>query len=141
MDNQLTNITPNTANWLIQAPEAVITVLNTATGGRYTFKCTAKETATWVYVLSGPNNASDYTYIGSISFLYRIKHFKPAKNAKITPAMEAFIWLWKRLNSAPPSLPENVKLYHSGNCFRCGRRLTTPESIACGIGPICRQMS
>ncbi len=25
----------------------------------------------------------------------------------------------------------------SANCFRCGRELTTPESIAAGFGPIC----
>ncbi len=26
----------------------------------------------------------------------------------------------------------------SGNCYRCGRLLTTPESIELGIGPTCR---
>lgn len=31
------------------------------------------------------------------------------------------------------------KMYamESGNCYRCNRALTTPESIAAGIGPVC----
>jgi len=34
-------------------------------------------------------------------------------------------------------MPDNVEFYHSGNCAKCGRKLTTPESIKNGLGPIC----
>ncbi len=35
------------------------------------------------------------------------------------------------------TLPDYINAHHSGKCFRCGRQLTTPESIESGIGPIC----
>lgn len=31
----------------------------------------------------------------------------------------------------------NIRIYHVGTCGRCGRKLTTPESIVNGIGPEC----
>lgn len=34
-------------------------------------------------------------------------------------------------------LPEKLVINHSGKCFKCGRTLTTPESIESGIGPVC----
>jgi hypothetical protein len=35
-------------------------------------------------------------------------------------------------------LPNICEVYHSGRCGRCGRELTDPESIKCGLGPHCR---
>ena len=34
-------------------------------------------------------------------------------------------------------VPDNLRVYHEGKCCRCGRTLTTPESIKKGIGPEC----
>lgn len=34
----------------------------------------------------------------------------------------------------------NVRIYHMGRCGRCGRALTTPESILTGLGPECAKM-
>lgn len=31
-----------------------------------------------------------------------------------------------------------MDMYHHGTCGKCGRRLTSPESIELGIGPECR---
>ena len=31
----------------------------------------------------------------------------------------------------------SLKVYHVGKCGRCGRKLTTPESILTGLGPEC----
>lgn len=31
----------------------------------------------------------------------------------------------------------SLKVYHAGKCGRCGRKLTTPESILTGLGPEC----
>lgn len=33
-----------------------------------------------------------------------------------------------------------MNFYHMGICGRCGRALTTPESITRGIGPVCYGM-
>jgi hypothetical protein len=34
-------------------------------------------------------------------------------------------------------LPGSVDVLHSGRCGRCGRTLTTPDSIERGLGPEC----
>ena len=31
----------------------------------------------------------------------------------------------------------NLDIFHVGNCGRCGKKLTTPESILTGLGPTC----
>lgn len=31
----------------------------------------------------------------------------------------------------------NLEIYHVGRCGRCGKKLTTPESILTGLGPTC----
>ena len=37
------------------------------------------------------------------------------------------------------NVPPTLKLIHAGRCFRCGRPLTTPQSIETGLGPICAE--
>jgi hypothetical protein len=36
-----------------------------------------------------------------------------------------------------PNGYKTIKVYHSGKCGKCGRKLTTPESIKSGLGPYC----
>lgn len=43
----------------------------------------------------------------------------------------------KILNSG--DWPDTCKVYKSIYCARCGRRLTTPESIEDGLGPNCKK--
>ena len=50
--------------------------------------------------------------------------------------MIAWRWLWTRLN-ARAVLPANVTVWHEGKCGACGRKLTVPDSIKSGIGPVC----
>lgn len=80
--------------------------------------------------LSGSNNDADYT-----SFAHALEN--------------GTVVVWKR-HQANESLREALKVLigspqaaakayaeHSGNCFMCGRTLTTPESIKAGVGPTC----
>ena len=48
----------------------------------------------------------------------------------------AFEWLWRMLKSAKP-LPPTFEFWHEGRCGKCGKKLTTPESIERGLGPEC----
>jgi hypothetical protein len=48
--------------------------------------------------------------------------------------------LFLRLSAGELELAGKAYAVESGNCRRCGRRLTTPESIAAGIGPVCDGM-
>jgi len=47
-----------------------------------------------------------------------------------------FAWIWKHLIKAA-HIDNYVNIYHVGKCVRCGRQLTTPESVLTGIGPEC----
>lgn len=84
----------------------------------------------WVRVLRGTDNARDYVFIGGIT----IEGFYHSKKSPIGPdadSVRAFAW-WMR-NPASP----DVIVLHAGTCGRCGRMLTTPESIRTGLGPTC----
>lgn len=50
--------------------------------------------------------------------------------------VKGFEWLWKHLDR----LPENVRLDNAGFCFRCGKLLTTSESLSSGYGPSCQKV-
>jgi NADH:ubiquinone oxidoreductase subunit D len=84
-----------------------------------------------VYVLSGPNNTADYMRIGTIRV--DLNEFE-ARNS-LTPSARAFNWVFARLVRGLSIAP--VQVLHHGRCCKCGRTLTTPESIQSGIGPIC----
>jgi hypothetical protein len=50
--------------------------------------------------------------------------------------VRGFGWLWRRLTQGQ-DLPDKVEVWHEGRCGKCSRRLTVPESIATGLGPVC----
>jgi len=133
----------------VLAGNSVFTVENTRTGGRFTFKVKLAKNSngngrTWfVGLLSGPDNTSDYSYMGCIfesglapaGRCYTFKRTAKSRISDQAPSHVAFKWSFERIVSG--SLPECVKVWHMGRCGRCGRALTVPESIATGLGPVC----
>jgi Family of unknown function (DUF6011) len=120
------------------AGNAVFTLTSHATGARYTFKVrAAKEGPThFVSVLTGPDNTQDYRYLG---FLRRGVYFHGGAKAKIgrdAPSAKAFDWFWRNV-SRGADLSQSCDVDHEGQCGRCGRPLTVPESIRSGFGPEC----
>ena len=105
----------------------------------YTWKMKAMESgAFWCGLLTGPDNESDYTSIG----VYNPAHAKlyAPKKSPQTATNTPFKWLAeviRRVLSQEP-IGNGFTLHHEGRCGVCGRKLTDPESIECGIGPICR---
>lgn len=117
----------------IRAGRAVFTIRSKRTGQRYTYKVVRKDDYDmWhVRVLSGPDNTSDYNYIG---FIGRDgMRFVPKRGAKITPSGAAFRWFLENVES------DKVEVWHEGRCGRCGRALTVPSSIESGFGSKCRE--
>jgi hypothetical protein len=121
--------------------KATFTIENTRTGGRFTYRVKlapeqgngAAGTRLWfVSVLTGPQNTTDYSYIGTIAG-HGFYHGKKSRITSDAPSVVAFAWFWQHINR----LPEALKVWHSGTCSRCGRELTTPESVETGIGPVC----
>jgi hypothetical protein len=83
-----------------------------------------------IALLRGPSNESDYT---GFAFLNETgiaiwKRFRSTQYEKLGHM------LWAAMNG---KLPERYRMMHSGTCIKCNRKLTTPESIKSGIGPIC----
>lgn len=95
----------------------------------------------FVSVLVGPDNGTDYQYLGTIAVgvgedieraTYR--HGRKSKIGKDARSNVAFAWCWERLDELDR---HGVEFWHAGKCGRCGKRLTDPESISTGLGPVC----
>jgi hypothetical protein len=119
--------------------KALFTVHN-ANGEHYTYKINkgkAEDAPFFVSLLTGPSNESDYQYIGLYNFLnpslritYKSKMHPDSKPVKV------FNWAVKMILDRQ-TLPSGYGIVHEGKCCRCGRTLTTPESVEAGIGPEC----
>jgi hypothetical protein len=132
----------------VLAGAADFTVENTETGGRFTFSVIAPEKKSghgrdydapvrFVKVMTGPNNESDFTFLGTI--FTGSKDFRHSAKSRISPESPsalAFAWFWKRIATGA-GLPAKVRVWHEGRCARCHHKLTVPESIAAGFGPDC----
>lgn len=143
MSGQLT--TPQDVRKFVLGGNATFTIESVGTGTRFTYKVSAsKDEGTrtgrgvfLVSLLTGPDNTSDYAYLGIIpkddpmSFRLTAKSRAGADAASV----KAFTWLWRQVSTG--RLPASVKVWHEGSCGRCGRTLTVPESIASGFGPEC----
>jgi hypothetical protein len=129
------------------AGNATMTFVSTKTGVRYTYRIKMADKqpmgpqspAYFVSLLSGPDNNSDYTYLGMIRMtsqdLPRFTLTRASKMNEASTPVKAFRYVLNALASA--SMPVGVEVWHEGRCGRCGRKLTVPSSIAAGIGPDC----
>lgn len=127
---------------------ATFTLKNTVTGNRFTYKVAViredgRVSPHFVKLLTGPDNESSYEYMGIIrretDYSYGGAKAKVPQNAR---AHRTFDWFWTVLNGKGASGKKlsdfpGFEFWHAGTCCRCGRLLTTPESIAKGIGPVC----
>jgi hypothetical protein len=124
----------------ILAGKARFTVVSPKTGNRFTYKVSRKEVdggkvLHFVKVLTGQDNDSDYTFLGTIfdGREYR-RSFKSSIGPQ-APSAVAFAWLVSRLVAGKDLA--GVSVHHEGRCGRCGRTLTVPSSIETGFGPEC----
>lgn len=135
------------ASEYILAGNATFTIVSKTTGARYTYKVRkpedwSKERPTWfVNLLSGPDNESDYHYLGLIRCWaedgrYTVRQTAKSRVGTDAPSFNAIKWaLGHVLND--DVIPSQLELWHEGRCGRCGRKLTVPESVARGLGPEC----
>ena len=122
---------------------AIFTVSNPA-GEYHTYKVSApadqnESNPIWfVSKLIGPNNTDDYAYLGILTSKGEVRWTDKSKFVPNSQAFKVAKWAIERTfrEDARP-LAEGYKISHIGKCGVCGRPLTTPESIECGIGPIC----
>ena len=129
------------ARQFILAGKAIFTLVGI--NARYTFKVQRKEASDryaetyFVQLLTGPENTTDYTYLGILDSqagavrLTRNSTFKD-DSAPVVAIRWALARIW-----ADKPLPAPAQILHAGRCGRCGRLLTVPSSIASGFGPEC----
>lgn len=125
---------------LIMAGNATITLKSLKTGNHFTYKVQApkkfnpeKTPVFHVSYMYGSSNESDFVYFGTIhkqgnGWIFNAKRHK----GQVTQAFEFTVNNLLKGVKMP-----SLEVYHEGRCCRCGRKLTTPESIVSGIGPCC----
>lgn len=120
----------------ILAGNATFTLRSAKTGTRFTYKIRHPEDKPhFVSVLTGSDNESDFTFLGTIFPDGKYKHGARAKITQEAPSAQAFGWFYSKLNQG--ELHPQLEVWHEGRCGRCGRKLTVPESVENGLGPEC----
>ncbi len=92
----------------------------------------------FVSLMTGSDNENNYSYIGMLD--PRTGGIRATKGSKIpqdAPGFVAASWAFPRIWQTG-GLPGGGQVLHAGRCGRCARLLTTPESLAAGFGPECR---
>lgn len=127
-------------NWHshLLAGHSIFTVTNLTTCKHFTYRIIKPNPHSphFVSLLTGPNNEEDYTFIGTIFDGQIFRHSAKGGIGKESVGVRGFEWLWRNLDK----LPENVRVDGSEFCFRCGKRLTTPEAIESGYGATCQKI-
>ena len=96
-----------------------------------------KDSFWFIYLLTGPDNTSSYTYLGCyVPSIHGIRLTAKSKLPIDSKPVKVLTWAIKKVVNQE-AIPEGYKIQHEGKCGRCGRLLTTPESITRGIGPEC----
>ena len=126
-------------NWktFVKAGDVIFTVANENTGNRLTFHVQkhAEKDLWLVNVLCGPDNESDWAYLGCLCG-HEFRRTAKSRIGEDALSYQVFRWLAQYLQS-DRELPACVHVYHEGRCGRCGKRLTVPASIEQGLGPAC----
>lgn len=121
------------------AGKAKVTIVSKRSGARFTYEIVhARGNATassvhFVRVLVGPDNSRDFQFLGTIFNAHEYRHGVRSLISPDAPSAKAFAWTWRNLDS------QEIEVWHSGTCSRCGRELTDPDSIARGLGPVCAE--
>lgn len=130
------------------AGTATFTLENPATGKRYTYRINRVENegrppVYFVKYLAGPDNESDYQYLGMLGrygdgFAY-CRLTGASKVGLESDPVKGLNWLLGKLNTGATfaTLPNGIRAVWSAICQRCGATLTVPGSIDARLGPVC----
>jgi len=116
--------------------KALFTLKSLKTGKHFTYRVNqrSQEKPAFVSVLTGSNNEEDYSFLGTIFRDGNYRHGTKSHIGSDAPSNLAFEWFWRHADRLPA---DQVEFCHCGKCAVCGRTLTTPDSLALGIGPEC----
>lgn len=124
----------------ILAGKAIFTLESTRTGRWFTYKVVKKtfedNVFYFVNVLTGQDNENSYTYLGVVNLNFHLSLTKKSKISEDSLSFKALNFFLNYIKNE--KLHDEVNFYHEGVCGKCGRRLTTPDSVKIGLGPVCR---
>ncbi len=99
--------------------------------------------------MTGTDNENHYSYVGKVNRsawterasgkVHSAGSVDLTKGSKFAEGSQQVIrgrWLIDHIVNGK-QIPDHLEIRHSGKCGRCGRTLTTPESLDRGIGPEC----
>lgn len=126
--------------------KATFTVQNNETGKHKTYKIRKSKpnplypTPAWfVQVMTGSDNENHYSYVGVLNpDTGAIKLTKASRFAEDSDTVKAARWVMARVINHL-EIPDCIEIRHSGKCGKCGKTLTEPKSLDCGLGPCCRK--
>lgn len=101
----------------------------------YTFRICKGNQIWFADFLSGPDNTRSYLKLCRVS-QEGICTIPTGPKKTMLTLQWALRKIWNQENP-----PTGYSILHAGRCGRCGRLLTTPESIEAGIGPECQKKS
>jgi tRNA A37 methylthiotransferase MiaB len=128
---------------------ATATIVNEATGGRVTLRFRkprmssadirkGRDEATlpvFIDVMDGCDNNINFSFVGTLrGASLAISRKAKARADKASRAKTVLDWT---LAAVEADDLRTVRVLHEGVCGRCGRKLTVPESIDTGLGPVC----
>lgn len=125
----------------VLAGNSTFTIKSTKVDKRYTYKVKKDKKDEnneryFVHVMFGADNTKDYRFLGWFYInSMDLMHSGKSSCTKTDLRFSMFLYFLKMLDMGV--LKETCEFYPSGRCGRCGRILTTPESIERGIGPEC----
>ncbi len=120
----------------VRAGKARFTLVSKKTGARVTYKVRASKDGNvhFVSTLTGPDNTTSYTFLGTIFSSGEYRHGSRSSIAPTAASAVAFEYFFRAVAQGDVS---KIEFWHEGRCGRCGRVLTVPGSIETGFGPEC----
>lgn len=127
----------------VMAGHSYPTLVSKKTGTRYTYRIVRPDGEPpesefrFVAVLTGPDNENSFSYMGVHT---KDSTLRPTAKTKVGPDASSwlpFVWTLQHLQAG--KLPKQLEIWHEGHCGKCGAKLTVPESIASGLGPVCKR--
>lgn len=116
------------------AGNSLFTVANEDSGNHVTFKVKKhKEKELWFV---STRDIHSFEFIGTC---FKDKKYFHSNKSTLTfddRKVQVFVWLLDKFFNNQEKYPM-VKVFHHGRCGACNKKLTTPQSIKSGIGPVC----
>jgi len=117
---------------------ARFTLVSKKSGDRKTYRMRQSggpgETIYFCQLLTGPDNTSDFTYLGFAKY-GQSRLVAGRKGNPAHPAYTALDWALGKFGRG--LMPKTLEFWHEGRCAKCGRVLTNPASIERGLGDEC----